>query len=540
MTDPMADPDLVVRNALLAPDDPRPTTIVVRGGRIAACGPDTSLGGGPSGATIVDVGGRRVIPGLIDSHVHVTRGGTTWDREVSWAELTSLREGLGRLTERARAIAPGAWVVSAGGWHPAQLVEGRGPSRADLDAACPDRPCYVQQLYDHAVLNTRALETIDLAAVEALPGAEVERDADGAPTGTVRGVPAFLGVLALTGEPTPQERRRSLRAFVGEMARFGMTGAVDPGGFGFGFDEFEPAFALWRDGELDVRLRLFLCATRPGDEVAEIDELTRTVERGYGDDRLRVDGIGELVVHGCHDMEGLAPCPIDADSRARLRAVSRLVAARGWPMHVHAILDASIGAVLDAWEDVDDAHPVGPLGFTLAHVEAIGAANLERARALGLGLAVQNRLLLRAADSARAWGAEAVRHAPPLGRFAELGVTMGAGTDGTRVAPLNPWRSLWWFVTGRTLDGGPRRAVEHRLSREQALALYTRGSAALTGEAAARGSIVVGQAADLCVLDRDYFAVEEDEIPAIRSDLTLLGGRVTHASGALGPVGAVG
>jgi len=154
--------------------------------------------------------------------------------------------------------------------------------------------------------------------------------------------------------------------------------------------------------------------------------------------------------------------------------------------------------------------------------------NLRRARALGLGLALQDRMLMRAAGSVNGWGSRAVEQAPPLRRMLELGFPIGAGTDATVVSSINPWTSLWWLVSGSTF-GGPRRAAEHRLSREQALDLYTRGSAWFSGEETVRGQLAAGQLADLAILSEDYFAVAEDAIPALRSELTIVGGRVVHA-----------
>jgi len=523
--------DLLLTNGLVDPTDPRPTSVAIRGGKVQAVAPDAELAAtaGPA-TTAVDLRGRRVIPGLIDSHAHVLRGGMTWERELEWGEISSLAEGLALISQRAAAAPAGEWIAVVGGWHPGQFAEGRAPERADLDRAAPDHPCFVQRLYDDAVLNSAALHACGLLDGAAPDGVEVERDGDGRPTGRLRGLAAFRWVAGFMGAASGDEQRRSLRAFVDHLAGYGITGAIDPGGFGFGFDQYGPLFDLWRADELDMRLRLFLCATRQGEELAEIDELTRVLPRDFGDDRLRVTGIGELVVSGCHDMEGLSPVDFDRDSRDRLLAVSRLVAQRGWPMHVHTILDSSIAAVLDAWEAVDAESRVGPLGFTLAHVEDMSPASLERARRLGLGLAVQNRLMLRAADTARAWGAGRVEQSPPLRAFLDAGFAIGAGTDGTRVTPINPWRSLWWFVTGRALEGGPRRVADHRLDRALALALYTQGSAGLSGEGARRGRLAPGQLADLAVLDRDYFAVEESEIPAIRSELTVVGGRPTHVA----------
>lgn len=529
------EPDLILRNGLVAPEDPRPTSVAVRAGTILAIGPDAEVAelAGRVTATI-DVARRRIVPGLIDSHAHVLRGGITWERELHWAEVRSLEAGLDAIAARAATTPADGWVPVIGGWHPGQFDEGRGPTRADLDGVAPNHPCVVQKLYDDAVLNTPALARCGLLDGSAPDGVEVERDADGRPTGRLVGFPALRFVAAQMGAPTQAEQRRSLLAFADHLASFGITGAIDPGGLGFGFDQYAPLFDVWRADELDLRLRLFLSATRAGDELAEIDELTRYVPRDFGDDLLRITGIGELVVAGCHDMEGLTPREFDRESRQRMLEVSQLLASRGWPMHVHTILDTSIAAILDGWEEVDRRHPVGPLGFTLAHVEDMSATSLARARRLGLGLAVQNRLMLRAGDTAHVWGTGRVERSPPLRDFVDAGLAIGAGTDGTRVTPINPWRSLWWFVSGRALEGGPRRVPEHRLDRALALALYTRGSAALSGEANRRGSLTAGQAADLCVLDRDYYAVPEHEIAEIRSALTLVGGRPTHMTADVG------
>jgi hypothetical protein len=313
-----------------------------------------------------------------------------------------------------------------------------------------------------------------------------------------------------------------------ELAGLGLVGALDPGGIGIVPDNYEPLYDVWRAGELTMRLRLFLGAGERGDERRQIEDWMARAPLGSGDQLLRVSGLGEIVVFRCWDGDGIAPFVVDPDSFREFEEISRLAAAGGWPMHVHAILEASASAILDAWESVDRVHPIGGLRFSLAHAEGVGERTLRRARALGLGLAVQDRMLMRASGSAPVWGADAVAQAPPLRRMLELGFPLGAGTDATVVSSINPWTSLWWLVSGRTL-GGPRRAAEHRLSRAQALDLYTRGSAWFSWEEHERGRLEPGQLADLAVLSDDYFAVAEDAIPALRSELTLVGGRVVHA-----------
>ncbi len=521
------------------PGQPAGEAVAIRNGRILAVGPASDvrplLGGG---AREIDAGGRRVVPGLIDSHAHVVRAGLTWERAIRWDGVSSLEEALSLIRARSARLGAGEWIPVIGGWHQGQFREGRGPTRTELDDASPRNPCYVQLLYDEAVLNSTALAACGFhAGCADPPGGELERDADGAPTGVVRGLGAFRHCLDAMGRPELGELVSSTRSMLGDLAAYGLTGAVDPGGVGVTPETYGPLYELWRRRELPLRVRLYLGAGQRGNERREIEDWMRFMPRGFGDDRLRITGIGEIVVFGCWDGDGIHPFAIDPDSLAQFTELSALAAEGGWPMHVHAIRDTSIDAILGAWEQVASRRAIAPLRFSLAHAEAISERNLLRARELGVGLALQDRMVYKAADSASAWSPEAVAAAPPLRRMLELGFPLGAGTDATVVSSINPWRSLWWLVTGKTLDGGPRRAEEHRLTRAQALHLYTRGSAWFSFEEEVRGGLAPGMLADLVVLSQDYFGVEEDEIPSIRSELTLLGGEVVFASSSFSGVG---
>ena len=524
---------LLIANARVSgrPQDPAREALVLSGERIVAVGEleqVRSLAG--AGARELDVGGRRVVPGLIDSHAHVLRAGLTWEREVHWSDVPSLERGLELVRERAWQLPPGEWIPVIGGWHPAQFAEARSPTRAELDRAAPAHPCYVQVLYDEAVLNAPALAACGFGADDAdPPGGSVERHPDGTPTGVVRGFGAFRHCLAAMGRPGRDGQALSIRSMLRELAALGLTGALDPGGIGVIPETYQPLYDVWRAGDLSLRLRLFLGAGERGDERRQLEDWMRFMPRGFGDDLLRITGIGEIIVFRCWDGDGLTPFAIDTDSFREFTEISALAAAGGWPMHVHAIRDESAGAIIDAWEEVDRRHPIAGLRFCLAHAEGIGERNLKRARALGLGLALQDRMLMRASGSTPDWGAAAVERAPPLRRMIELGFPIGGGTDATVVSSINPWLSLWWLVSGHTF-GGPRRVAEHRLTREQALGLYTRGSAWFSSEERVRGHLGAGALADLAVLNDDFFGVDEGAIPALRSDLTLVGGRVVHAA----------
>jgi predicted amidohydrolase YtcJ len=312
---------------------------------------------------------------------------------------------------------------------------------------------------------------------------------------------------------------------------WGVTGAIDAGGLGAPPEMYEPLFALWRDRAMTVRTRLYVGPLTRGREREELSGWLRHVRPGFGDGWLRHLGIGEITIFGCHDLEGLTDFVVDDSSRDQLAEVCQQIAARGWPLHMHAVLDDTISAILDVWERVDRAVPLAGLRWSLAHIEPISARNLGRVAALGCGLAVQHRMVYRATDSAAVWGDDAVRNGPPLRDIIDRGIPLGAGTDSTRVTSPNPWMALWWLVSGDTFDDGPRRVERHRLTRAEALDAYTTGSAWFSFEETTRGRLAPGMLADLAVLSDDYFSLPTDGIRDLTSELTMVDGRVVHATG---------
>jgi predicted amidohydrolase YtcJ len=504
--------------------------LAIRNGRVLAAGDAEGVRRAAGGeAELIDLEGRRAIPGLIDSHVHLLRAGLTWNDIVRWDRAGSLAEGLDLLRKAAGRMPSGTWLRVLGGWHPGRFAEGRGPTRAELDDVAPEHPVYVQLLYEEAVLNSAALAAVHFGDGDP-PGGEVERDATGAPTGLIRGAGAFQHVLGTIPPADLDSQLASTVAFMADFNALGVTGAVDPGGFGVRPESYRALFEAWRRDSMTVRTRLYLVPGERGREMELIEEWVRYVQPGFGDEWLRYVGIGEILTFGCHDLEGVRPYPFEVTPQARreLLEISRLLARSGWPVHMHAVLDDTIGAVLDVWEQVDAEIGLGSR-WSLAHVEPIGADNLRRVSGLGLGLGVQNRLMYRAADSAALWGDEVVADAPPLRDILDLGIPLGAGTDATVVSPHDPWLSIWWLVTGRSVDGAPPRAPRHRLSVEEALRAYTAGSAWIALDEHRSGRLAPGMLADVAVLTDDVFTIDEDAIPTLRSELTLVGGRAVYA-----------
>ncbi|WP_319455897.1 MULTISPECIES: amidohydrolase [unclassified Mycobacterium] len=514
--------------------DGMPTAVAVTDGRIQAVGGDSEvfpyIG---SHTNVVDVEGRRIVPGLVDSHLHAVRAGWSYLAELDWTQTGSVAAALDSITVAARERAPGRWITALGGWHPTQFSERRGPSRTELDAAAPRHPVFVHPVYgfaDHGVLNTVALQALGWTGQCQDPsGGTLYRLSDGTPDGRLTGVSAFQAVVAEALQPTTEESEASTRAFFGRLAGLGLTGVIDAGGLGMVPEKYGAVRALWRRGELPLRVRMFVGAVTAGREAEELANWQRYLTPALGDDMLSVLGLGEALHYGCHDWEGMAPFAVSQQSRDELAETLLRSARGGWPLTIHAILDSSVTVVLDAIESVVRQVPIEGLRWSLCHAECASMRNLERMRALGLGLTVQSRISHKGAVCAERWSEDVFRHAPPLGDIAELGIPFGAGTDGTRAASYNPWRALWWFVTGRCQDGGPRRDARHRLDRATALDAYTRGSTWFSFEDHRRGRLLAGADADLSVLSADYFTVDEDEIPSITSELTIVAGRVVHA-----------
>ncbi|WP_160148896.1 amidohydrolase [Amycolatopsis alkalitolerans] len=507
--------------------------LAVRDGRVLALGEQARE---LAGAEVVDLRGRRVIPGLIDGHLHAARAGATWSAELHWTGVPDVVAALATIEAAARQRRPGEWIRAIGGWHPCQFAESREPTRAELDAVAPDHPVYVQALYESAVLNTAGIRATGLDGIDGdPPGGRVERDpVTGAATGRIEGMGAFTHCLDAIAPPGPVEQRRSTAAMFADLHASGLTGIVDPGGFGMAPERYEPLFSLWRDRELSMRMRLFLSAVDPGQEYAQLESWLRHAHSRFGDDMLQFLGIGEVVHFGCHDFEGLTGFGISEESAAQLYDISYATAARGWPMNIHAVLDSSIDVILDCWEAVDKLIPLAGLRFSVSHADRVSARNLRRLRALGAGVVLDDHQVFKAAASESVWGRAAMATVPPVADVLAEAIPLAAGTDASRASSYSPWLSLWWLVAGTSLDGVPRRSKEHLLSRERALEAYTEGSAWLSFEESDRGHLRPGARADFAVLSEDYFSVPAERIPAISAELTVVGGRVVHSTGAVG------
>jgi predicted amidohydrolase YtcJ len=501
--------------------------LAVRDGRILATGRSSDIRRLAGKATrVVDLQGHAVIPGLIDSHMHAIRAALSFSTEVNWIGAASLEEALDRIREGAKRAKPGGWLIVAGGWTEKQFKEKRRPTQAELAAAAPGNPVYVQWFYAWAMLTQPALDALKIREDADLPaGLKLERGADGKPTGAVSG-PAIAALFSRLPTPNFAEQVDGTRKFFRELNRLGLTGVIDPGGFNMSPPAYQALFKVWRDGQLTVRVAYSWFSQNRGKELEEFKELTQLVPMGFGDDLLRFNGIGERVTFGMYNNDS----PTDED-KAQFYAAAKWAAERGMTLTQHWNNDASVPHLLEVFERVNREIPIAPLRWSIAHLNDASDASLARMKALGVGWAVQDAMYFEGERFIADHGAAAARRAPPVMSAVRMGVNTGAGTDAHRVMSYNPFVALQWLLDGRTTGGTVLRGPEETPSRQEALRLYTSGSAWFDHSEGRRGSLEAGKLADLAVLSKDYLTVPAGEIGGIESLLTMVGGKVVYAAG---------
>jgi len=513
--------------------------LAVRAGVVQAAGGEAEVMRLRGPATrVTDLRGRTMIPGLIDSHTHLIRGGLNYNLELRWDGVPSLADAMRMLREQVRRTPPGQWVRVVGGFAEMQFAEKRLPTLDELNAAAPDTPVFILHLYDRALLNRAALQAVGYTRDTPQPaGGEIQRDKAGNPTGMLIARPSatiLYATLARGPKLAPEQQVSSSRHFMRELNRLGITSVIDAGG---GFQNYPEDYSvidrLHRDGQLTVRIAYNLFTQRPKQELADFGGWVKQVKPGQGDGMYRHNGAGEMLVFSAADFEDfLEPRPeLPASMEAELAPVLRLLAEQRWPFRIHATYDESIRRMLDVIESVHREIPLTGLHWIIDHAETIGERSIERIAALGGGIAVQHRMAFQGEYFINRYGADAAAGSPPVRRILAAGVPLGAGTDATRVASYNPFVSLYWLVSGRTVGGTVLYGPGNRLDRREALRLWTEGSAWFSTEDGKKGALVPGQLADFAVLSADYFGIPEAEIRNLQSLLTVVDGKAVYAAG---------
>lgn len=536
--------DLIIHHAKITTLDPNRsnagiTALAVKGGRIERVGTDAEILAMATAATTrIDAGGRRLIPGLDDSHLHILRGGLHYNLELRWDGVPTLADAMALLRRQVDRTPVGQWVRVVGGFAEFQFAERRLPTLAELNRIAPDTPVFILHLYDRALLNKAALRAVGYdRATPPPPGGIIERDKHGDPTGLLVANPnagILYKTLALGPRSTPEQQANSTRHFMRELNRLGVTSACDAGG---GFQAFPDDYAVIRElhgrGETTVRIAYNLFTQRPGQEREDFARWAAENPLYQGDEFLRLNGAGEMLVYSAADFEDfVVPRPdLAPQMEAELERVVTLLARNRWAFRMHATYDETISRALDVFERVNHDVPINDLRWFFDHCETISDRNIERVRALGGGIAIQHRMAFQGEYFVQRYGARAAERTPPIRKMLDAGVPVGAGTDATRVASYNPWTSLYWLVTGKTVGGMSLYPESNLVGREEALRLFTSGSAWFSREETKKGQLATGQFADLAILSEDFLDVPPERIRGIESLLTVVDGNVVYGAG---------
>ncbi len=542
MTQPAQTPDLILRNGRFTTLDranPTASAVAIAQGRFTKVGDDRevmALAG--AGTRVIDLGGRSVLPGLIDNHLHIIRGGLNFNMELRWDGVKSLADAMAMLKAQVAVTPAPQWVRVVGGFTEHQFAEKRLPTLAELNAVAPDTPVFILHLYDRALLNGAALRAVGYGKdTPAPPGGEIVRDSAGNPTGLLLAKPnaAILYATLAKGPKLPHDYQvNSTRHFMRELNRLGVTGAIDAGGGMQNYpDDYDVIQELADADQLTIRLAYNLFTQKPQHEKEDFLNWTATSQYKQGTDYFRHNGAGEMLVFSAADFEDFRqPQPeLAPGMEGELEEVVRILAQNRWPWRMHATYDETIERALNVFEKVNQDTPLAGLNWFFDHAETISEKSIDRIAALGGGVAVQHRMAYQGEYFVERYGAAAAEATPPVKRMLEKGVNVSAGTDATRVASYNPWVSLSWLVTGKTVGGLQLMPQRNCLTRDQALRMWTENVTWFSNEQGKKGRIEAGQLADLVVPDRDFFACPESDIADTTALLTVVGGKVVYGVG---------
>jgi predicted amidohydrolase YtcJ len=502
--------------------------LAIENGRVLASGTSAAmkkLAG--ANARLVDLGGRTVIPGLTDGHIHGIRAAATFGTEVNWIGVPTLKQALEKIRQAGKTQKPGSWIVVAGGWTEEQFAEKRRPNPAEVTGAAPGNPVYIQHLYDWLLLTPKAMEALNIHEdADVTPGGKLERDGDNHPTGVVTGNGNTLGkIFDRLPKPTLDEQVDGSRKFFREMNSLGITGIIDGGGVSMYPTNYQAVFKLWHDKQLTLRVAYHLCSPKPGSELADQQNLTQLLPQGFGDNMLHFNGPGEILIWADWTDGDITP-----DGKARLAELLRWAASKGYTIQLHWNPNRTVHDLLDIVEDIEKDYPVRNLRWTVLHLYNASEDNLKRMKSLGLIWGVQDGPYFGGERLQREEGVEKAMGLPPIATALRLGLTVAGGTDAHRVSSYNPFVALQWYLDGTTIGGTKTRGDAEAPSRRQALEMYTRNSAFMANDDDKRGTLESGKLADLAVLSADYLTAPVKEIGQIRSVLTMVGGNAVYSA----------
>ena len=480
-----------------------------------------SAGGKPAPCTkTIDLHGRTAVPGLVDNHNHIVALGIRPGHDVRIETAGSIADAQALIAARAKTTPAGEFITSMGGWNPAQLTEKRLPTLAELDAAAPRNPVLVYQGFTGPSATNTPGKTFFTSKGVAVD----DKGAIGA------NGPSLAALNALRAAQTFEDQKRGTLDAMAYAASVGVTTSVDMGVFvipgmpdaqdSFEFDTlasgnpfriYDAFLALHREDKMSMRLRVFYLSMDKDGTIPLLRERVLNSLPGFGDDMMRISGIGEFATNW--PLFGTVTPPPNYETALQF------VAKQGWTFQQHSLSPDEDKLTASTFEAVNAVTPITGLHWSIAHAPRIDRATLDRLKAVGAGIAVHPFEYLGAAGGG-----------PPLRMILDSGIHVGAGSDAAQISTLDPWLMIYYMVTGKNAAGALVNGGQ-QITRAEALRLYTASNGWFFHEEDKLGSIEQGKLGDVVVLSADYLdpaKVPDEGIKRLKSVLTVVGGRVVY------------
>jgi hypothetical protein len=532
---------ILTNGKILTVDDDFSTVeaIAVKDGKIWSLGSSEEISELEGEDTeVVDLEGKTVMPGLIDSHLHVVGTGIALQRiNCRTPPMHSIEDIKEALAEKVEESEPGEWILGRG-WDQAKLEEHRNLTRWDLDEVAPDNPVLLTRTCGHVeVANSKALEIAGISEETENPvGGKIVRDEEGVPTGLLEEAPAMNMVRKHVPEIGIVETMWAIQTACDAFNREGITSVIDAGDTEHDMVAYQ---FLKEQGNLKVRVNMMLRAIQ-GEE--PVEESVKRIENfpmvtGYGDELLKFQGLKILIDGGIGGRTALLREPYEDDPgnfgiltvpEENLQKLVNAANSRGMLCGIHCAGGKAMDIVLDTFENTNEIKPIDGRRFYLIHAYQPSEENFEQCREMGICVASQPSFLYYLGDSYyENVGEERSKWLKPHRAWLDNDIMVAAGTD-SPVTPYYPFPSLWASIARKTEVKGTQMGTEQKVSREEAIRMYTINGAYLTFEEDIKGSLEEGKLADMIILDRDIMTCPEEEIKDIKVLRTFLGGETVY------------
>ncbi len=498
------------------------SSVTIKNGKFAAVGGGEGSDGGPC-MRVIDLGGRTAVPGLVDNHNHFLLLGLRPGHDTRLETATSIADVQAAIRARAKTVKAGEFITAMGGWTQAQFAENRLPTLAELDAAAPNNPVLMFNSFTGpAVTNTPGKSFFTGKGVAVDAGGNIAANA-----------PSLAALNALRAIQTFDDKKQGTLDAMAYSASVGVTTNVDMGGFvipgtpniqdSFVFDSlaswdpftaYDPLLALYDEGKVSVRVRIFFLSMDQNPDVPLTTQRVLNAFSNFGDGMVRSSGIGEFATSWPQLFNPNNPSPTNF-----ITALT-IVAQRGWAFQQHSLSLIEDVFSTGTFEKVNQTTPIADLRWSVAHVPLIDQMTVNRLKAIGAGVAVHPFRYLSGGNSG----------GPPLRMILDSGIHVGAGSDSAQISTLDPWNMIYYMVTGKNAAGKLVNGGQ-QITREEAIRLYTVANGWFLKEEANLGSIEEGKFGDVVVLSDDYFnvlRVPDESIRKLHSVLTVVDGKVVY------------